>query len=289
MDNLERRALLGVAGVAGIGALAAMAKAGPLNPPAGAVAPSGRTLDEVYNKIPTIGAADGRIPIPGGSSAVTLSASGSYVLTGNIVVNSGAAIIISADHVTLDLNGYRLQCTNPGPPGTLTVSTDRTDITIRNGIIVGGGSGLDVRNDCLGITITDLHILSTLQYGVLVNSSRSVAVRRCTFTAIGAAATSGVSNITAILFNNSPQPAATDNHINRHNYSGGGSPVYRGIYATSSTFVHFARNTVAATPGFSGTGIGTDFSGVIKDNCVLGYGTPFDYGSGVNGGGNVSQ
>ncbi|MFT3686654.1 MAG: hypothetical protein QM783_17335 [Phycisphaerales bacterium] len=50
MNEFERRTLLGAAG---IGAIAAMSKAGgPLNPPAGPVASTGRTLDEVYNRIP---------------------------------------------------------------------------------------------------------------------------------------------------------------------------------------------------------------------------------------------
>ena len=44
MNDIERRALIGAAG---IGAIAALSKAGPLNPPAGTVAPTGRTLEEL--------------------------------------------------------------------------------------------------------------------------------------------------------------------------------------------------------------------------------------------------
>src|ERR1700754_4001390 len=104
MDNLERRALIGLAGV---GALAAMAKAGPLDPPVGPLSPTGRTLDDIYNKVPATGAADGRIPL----ASTIISAPGSYVLTGNIA-SSGSAMTINADNVTLDLNGFTLSSTS---------------------------------------------------------------------------------------------------------------------------------------------------------------------------------
>ena len=42
----------------------AMVVAGPITPPSGAIAPTGRTLDEIYNRVPAVGGADGRTPIP---------------------------------------------------------------------------------------------------------------------------------------------------------------------------------------------------------------------------------
>jgi len=47
--------------------------------------------------------ADGRIPIPGGTSERLISAPGSYYLTGDITTGDGAALAITASDVTLDL------------------------------------------------------------------------------------------------------------------------------------------------------------------------------------------
>src|SRR5690242_5587975 len=104
MNEIERRVLLGAAG---IGAIAALSKAGPLDPPAGAVSPSGRTLDEVYNKIPAVGGSDGRVPL---TTSGTIASPGSYVLANNIEIPPASlnTFTITASNVTLDLNGFRI-------------------------------------------------------------------------------------------------------------------------------------------------------------------------------------
>lgn len=117
MEDMERRALLGVAGVAGIGALAAMAKAGPLTPPGGAVAPTGKTLQEIADKVARSdsGFAEARTPVsaattPGNASYLfRITQPGSYYLTGNIQAPAGwtgGGIEIAASDVSLDLNGF---------------------------------------------------------------------------------------------------------------------------------------------------------------------------------------
>ena len=74
-----------------VATIAAAGHAGPLNPPAGVIAPTARTLTEIYNKIatpPAAGGYDGRIPIPAGTAPVTISQAGSYVLTGDITLTN---------------------------------------------------------------------------------------------------------------------------------------------------------------------------------------------------------
>jgi hypothetical protein len=83
-------------------AAAKMIAQGPLTPP-GTPAPTMKTLDQLDAKL------EKRTPIS--SAPSTISASGSYYLTANLTVASGTAIAISADNVTLDLNGFA--STNP--------------------------------------------------------------------------------------------------------------------------------------------------------------------------------
>jgi hypothetical protein len=92
---------------------------GPLAPP-GAPAPTFKTLQQV----------EPRTPI---SSAITLTNPGSYYLTTNISVASGSAITISANDVTLDLNGFAVTAGTAGT-GIVVPGTQR-NISIRQGIV----------------------------------------------------------------------------------------------------------------------------------------------------------
>lgn len=120
--------------------------AGPLDPPAGAIGPTHKTLTEVEPRI-AISAAN----TPGDNDATPsvykISQPGSYYLTGNITGASGKYVIqVDADDVTIDLNGFSIN----GVPGGRAGITDRADeklppitnLTVRNGTIracPGGG------------------------------------------------------------------------------------------------------------------------------------------------------
>src|SRR5450631_969089 len=71
---------------------------GNLTPP-GAPAPTMKTLDQI----------EARTPIS--SAPFTISTPGSYYLTANLPVTTGNAIVISANNVTLDLNGFTISST----------------------------------------------------------------------------------------------------------------------------------------------------------------------------------
>ncbi len=114
--------------------------AGDLNPPAGSVAPTMKTLDQV----------ESRIAIPGGVNPAkfTITQPGSYYLTGNRLHtqgNIGQSIQIMVSDVTLDLNGYAITVTNAS--GAQYAIADRGDdgsagsfgIVIKNGVISGAG------------------------------------------------------------------------------------------------------------------------------------------------------
>lgn len=102
---------------------------GPLAPPAGPPVPGMKTLDQI----------EPRTTIPGGAATVTISQPGSYVLAGNITVSSGDAIIIAANDVTLDLNGFTLSSTAlPAQGRGINVDGQRRCLAISNGHIRSG-------------------------------------------------------------------------------------------------------------------------------------------------------
>lgn len=119
-------------------AICTTARAGDLNPPAGAVEPTGKTLRQIEPR-----AALTSENTPGDSGALfIIPGTGSYYLTGNVTVGGRYAIEIAsfAGDVTIDLMGYTITLiaglfpVNPTTGVYAPASTTRT-ITIRNGVI----------------------------------------------------------------------------------------------------------------------------------------------------------
>ncbi|MFT3685177.1 MAG: right-handed parallel beta-helix repeat-containing protein [Phycisphaerales bacterium] len=139
-NELDRRFLLGgFAGVAGASALAAMAKGGPLDPPAGAVGPSGSTLQQLSDKIARSdsGVAEPRIPVtsttcPGDLRGVyVITQPGSYYLIENLSGVAGKpCIYITAANVVLDMMGFAI---SGGSDGIVYIGSE--GFTLRNGLI----------------------------------------------------------------------------------------------------------------------------------------------------------
>jgi parallel beta-helix repeat protein len=112
---------------------------GPLTPP-GAPAPTMKTLDQVAPRT-----AISSIPF-------SISASGSYYLTASLSTNSGSGITITADNVTVDLNGFALAGA-PGSVNGIFVSGVHNNIVIENGVVsswgTAGFSMFNARNSCV--------------------------------------------------------------------------------------------------------------------------------------------
>jgi len=120
----RRRMMLAGLGIAGAGALARVAQAAnPCTGTSDGTAPTGKSLQQVYDKIARTDAGFGeaRVPVqslPGSPTAqYVISAPGVYYLTANVTGEPGkSAIEVAADHVELECDGFVFL----GVTGTLT-------------------------------------------------------------------------------------------------------------------------------------------------------------------------
>lgn len=131
MEPLDRRMMLAGAGLLGAAALARTARGGPLDPPAGPVSPTYKTLDQVEPRIPVQS-------LPGSGTALhVISEPGSYYLAGNIHgVEGKRAIAIASSGVSLDLRTSVLT----GASGVLAgIETEPGvgGVQVRGGMFVG--------------------------------------------------------------------------------------------------------------------------------------------------------
>lgn len=179
---LDRRLLIGAAGLAGVAVLNRLSSAGPLTPPLGAVGPTGKTTQEIFDRV---GQSEARTPVtqatcPGDAGAVfVISQRGSYYLTGNIAVPIGLmGVRLNAAPITLDLNGFAIVgATGGGSLESVGVGGESPDAVVRNGWC-GAGLSQGVRLGVRGL-VEDVRVEVR---GANSPSAISVAtgtVRRC--------------------------------------------------------------------------------------------------------------
>lgn len=167
----DRRAMLaGIGGLAAGAILVGKANAGPLNPPAGPIESTGKTLRDVEPRI-----AINSTNTPGDTDSVfRISSGGSYYLTGNVFASTGkSAIEIAASNVTIDLSGYSITTISNLAAIRLSLS-GRTNISVRNGHIgpAGTGGGIDltplIGTQTVGGSIENVHVTGTEGTGIQV-------------------------------------------------------------------------------------------------------------------------
>jgi len=112
---------------------------------------------------------------------LTIDQPGSYRLTGQLFVSDPTlnVVEITADHVTLDLNGFAIRCVVVFTPcvgngfGSGILAYLASDVTVRNGVIRDfGGSGLSVG---AGARIEDLRVLDNGTDGITIGYDGLVA------------------------------------------------------------------------------------------------------------------
>ncbi|HEX4825916.1 MAG TPA: hypothetical protein VFV19_16570 [Candidatus Polarisedimenticolaceae bacterium] len=158
--NFDRRVLLaGVGGAIAGSMLARPALAGQLNPPPGAVGPTGRTNSEIAAMIARTpgGISEPRMPVQGQPAGADcqylLSSPGSYYLTDNIQGVGGVhGIRIASPNVDLHLGGFHMLGAPPnGLPQGSAIVCDQSNVTVYDGTVVGWGRGVDFEHASLFI------------------------------------------------------------------------------------------------------------------------------------------
>jgi hypothetical protein len=158
---------------------------GPLTPP-GMPTPTMKSLDQI----------EARTPIS--SLPFTISSSGSYYLTKNLSVSGGDGITISADKVTLDLNGFTISSTAGSANGSgVLLSGTRTNVTIVNGFITGsvtqsGGSysgggfqnGITFSAEPSNVRVSGITVSGCLVGGIVLHFNSTV-VQNCVVNTVG--------------------------------------------------------------------------------------------------------
>jgi predicted small lipoprotein YifL len=157
--------------IAVLSSLAGLAQAGPLNPPAGPVAPTMKTLSDVEPR-----KAINYENAPGdNANAYKISTPGSYYLTGDLYVPSGmSGIQIASAPVTIDLNGfmiYGLQGSHEG----ITSTGPGAGATIKNGTVMYFGiQGINLTGWTRS-RIQDVNVYATTGNSITLGADCTVA------------------------------------------------------------------------------------------------------------------
>lgn len=133
-----------------------------------------------------------RTPI---SEPLTITLPGSYYLVTDLTVASGDAIVIAADGVTLDLNGFTIHSSATTPEGRgIHLMDDRRNISILNGFIEGGvtnnagtyegggfGDGIysDATNAVENVLVLNLSVSGCQHNGIHLGLSNASIVESC--------------------------------------------------------------------------------------------------------------
>ena len=140
--------------------------AGPLNPPAGAIASTGKTLTEVEPRT-----AISEVNTPGDADSLyKITQPGSYYLTGNIAGVTGKhGIEIAASGVTLDLRGFDLAGVLGSLSGVTVSLEGAAAVTVRNGSARSWGSaGIDLSaNGVFGARIENITAADNRGAGIM--------------------------------------------------------------------------------------------------------------------------
>lgn len=160
------------------------ARAGSLDPP-GAPAPTMKTLEQV----------EPRTPIS--ALPYTISAPGSYYLTGNLALNAQVhGITVNAVSATIDLNGFTLDGTgnNQGQDAIRFVPPAGGSYgryTVRNGAIINWNDGITQAAAGQNLVVEDVTIRNCLVHGI---SAFDMMVSRCNigFNGLSGIVSSGV-------------------------------------------------------------------------------------------------
>jgi hypothetical protein len=206
--------------------------AGPLNPPAGPVASTYKTLNEIEPRI-AINLAN----TPGDADSLyKITQPGSYYLTGNVVgVPAKHGIEIAADSVVVDLNGFAVISSGIGLDGVSSAGSPRVSITVRNGIVSAwGDKGIDLSGT--GHIIDGVHARVNATTGISVGDGAVITNSQASGNQLyGIATGTGCAISTCTVFNNVQVGITTDGYCTLSAVaavSNGSHGIQPGLYCT---------------------------------------------------------
>ena len=140
---------------------------GALTPP-GAPAATMKTLAQI----------EPRTPIS--SLPFTISSPGSYYVTTNLTVSSGASgITIFSGNVTLDLGGFTLQGV-PGSGNGIVFASTYNNVVVRNGILTGwGAAGVNSYSSGYSRNVVFEHLTVSANNGPGISSEADCVIHDC--------------------------------------------------------------------------------------------------------------
>ena len=246
-----------------LGAIAGLLAAGPLNPPAGPVAGTYKTLTEVEPRI-----AINSVNTPGDAdSSFKITQPGSYYLTANITGSVGKhGIEIVASGVTLDLNGFDLVgALGMGAfDGVHAGGTGLTGIAVTNGSIRGWGQdGINLGDTGVAEACRVDSVLAAGNARVGIYGGVNSQLTRCSGTdgTYGLYVRSSSSLLDCSASGNSSDGITTDSGTTLSNCSSGNN--------AGAGFTLFPGCTASncAAYGNTGSGINTSSAATLT-NCV---------------------
>jgi len=169
--------------------------------------------------------------VAAGGYPYTISAAGSYQLSGNLHVTASAlsGINITASNVTIDLNGFSIICSGTFTIAGIEATSTINNIQVKNGTVSGCGNGLVLFN----AANVDVEFLRVSGYGTSVSGGRLI---------YGITASSGIiRNNTTLSNGNSGGISLGSGLISSNNLSGDEI----GITVAGQSVV--TGNTVSAT------------------------------------------
>lgn len=264
-------------------AMTGVSFAGDLNPPAGPVLPTMKTLDEVEPRI-----AINAINTPGDSTnQFIISQAGSYYLTGNIVSSgSRAGIRVAVDGVTIDLNGFVVDGTGTSGStasgisslGTVTRAAHIRNGEVRNwpnfGVFMVGDAGV----------LEDMVIRNNANNGVQLSDHG--AMRRCTLIGNGGISVRTFDSciVEDCIIETGGQSAiqASSANLIRHNTIRVTSASTDGISALG-IYTRVEENNVTGTSGNIGISASANLF-VARNTVYAGFTTEYSLGASVKHG-----
>lgn len=304
--NIDRRCGAVAVALACFATLGVLIGGGPLNPPAGAVSPTAKTLAEVEPRV-AVNAAN----TPGdANSEFIISSPGSYSLTGNLSASKTNVISITGDNVTLDLNGFTVSNTLFSSSARAVVVAG-TNATIRNGTLATVGRGINCVVANLTMTVDQVSV-RTGSSGIVFPGYATVT--RClvsqnadsttqTFLGISVGPRSRVSECTVLMSTFSTTPASNESItagagsiVESCTINGGGigvlmtDGIVRGcrLQEQNNTGIRVNGGVCENNSIASVTGIGISCGNAeVRGNRVVGVNTPSSVGIYITGGSNT--